>query len=65
MNYKNHKTIHYTHATDYPEIINSELYKNLQYDSLDNVFFTVFYGDKTHLIFFIVENDKIISFFGK
>lgn len=59
-----YKIIHYPEVKNYSEITNSEVYQKLKYDKLENVYFVVFDRSEPLVIFFIVENNKIISFFG-
>lgn len=63
--WKNYNIIHYEDANKYPELLSSDVYNNLEYDNMNNAYFIVFDKNKNRVIFCLIDNNKIISFFGK
>lgn len=64
-NLKNYEVLNYHNATKNSIISNSDVFKKLNYENHNNLFFAVFNGNDPEILFFVVEKNKIISFFGK
>lgn len=62
-NWHKYKVIHYEEIENDQQITNNKLYKNFNYDKLHMVYLAYFNDNIDTMCFFIIENNKIISFF--
>ncbi len=58
-----HKIVHYEEVKNYSKIKSSKIYKELKYNKLNTVYFSIFDNNENSVCLYVVENNKIISFF--
>ena len=59
----NYKIVHYKEVESHSEIKNSKIYSTLEFNKLNSVYFSIFDNNPERVGIYIVENNKIISFF--
>ncbi|WP_417196176.1 hypothetical protein [Bizionia sp.] len=62
-NWSKIKILSYKEAKSDSIVSKSEIFKNLKYSDFDKVYFTVFDNNSNRVNFYIIDDNKIISFF--